>query len=1131
MRLGLLLKGCAVVCALVICASFALPAFAACPDGTVLVDTPTTLSQPKTVQDGSGGAYVVWLNTPLGTSNYQLFAQRVDQSGRVVSGWPAGGVQVTTKNVENDTYNMYNVCVDSNHRLVIVWSSKVGTVPKIFAQRISSAGTLEWGDGVRVFSTTTNDEYRPVIAADQIGGCFIAAEVRGSVTGLDVYVQRIDSGGTSWVSAAVACGATGDQSQLSIAHVGNTVAVIAWRDRRNSTYDIYAQAVASNGAVLWNPANGKSVTTAARDQHDPIVGRGTTIQEAYVIWSDERRGVSATADLYVARLNINGDLVWARAVFALTNWWTQPNAVFSANDGVTFTWQAWNGNANRWWVQAERLWEIDGSIKHGPVRIAGPGSLDPPNGIQKDVSTYGDGIGGFAMSWSDHRNGNFDVYATRYTADLVLPPGWIAQGNAMSLAAGDQIETGACFVNGGGLYVNWSYGGDVYEQATSASATIVTVPPKPTNVAASDCVAGGVTVTWNDVCGETEYHVYRNGTDIATVSQNVTAYLDPSDQPTSPPPGNYDYCVRSYRPSGGFGDPGCDTGCMPGPLQILSPNGGESWPPGSQQTIQWNGPSNPVTIQLFADVGVSTTLTTNATGGTYSFTVPDVATTRARVQISQVVNGVTQSVSSANTFTMAAAPPPNTWSNFPVDLANHGWNQSDMCADGSGGVQAVYLDYLGGSDLRFAWRISKTSPWAPTVAKSVGEVGSWPSIVRGSDGTVHIAYYQFTVGSANLYYTSGNPGVSDPSTWPQEPVLGIGVVQGDCSIALDQNNIPYIAFNTGNGGEKRLRVYKRVGPNSWANYGTWFNEDINMPHHITLKYAGNDQFWVACMDLQPSSRLNLWKYNTTGAQWTKLNVTNFVPGPYTDVSLTLDLQGNPHLAYTVPNNGGQKLIFHPWAQDGSGMGTPITVDQTLGTISSVSLQWSVSHQLPRLGYVGNGVVKQATGIPSQTQWPCDWTRQVVDASGNMDSQVSLVLQTNDEKWYLYRDLTTQSMRSAVPFVASGGGGGGGGCCAGGASAFPIEDQEASHPARVVVSGGLGSAPLQFRLEGARETQPLRVDIFDVQGRLIQTLKGRDTGELTWNRHDRMGQRVPSGVVFYRASAGRHAFKGKVVLTR
>ena len=96
------------------------------------------------------------------------------------------------------------------------------------------------------------------------------------------------------------------------------------------------------------------------------------------------------------------------------------------------------------------------------------------------------------------------------------------------------------------------------------------------------------------------------------------------------------------------------------------------------------------------------------------------------------------------------------------------------------------------------------------------------------------------------------------------------------------------------------------------------------------------------------------------------------------------------------------------------------------------------------------------------------------------------------------------------------------------SPVSVEDQ-ASRPARVVVSGGLGSAPLRFRVEGASENQPLSVSIFDIQGRLVQTLRSHDTGELTWNR-DRVGQRVASGIILYRAVAGGRAFTGKVVLT-
>src|SRR5262249_15690217 len=167
-------------------------------------------------------------------------------------------------------------------------------------------------------------------------------------------------------------------------------------------------------------------------------------------------------------------------------------------------------------------------------------------------------------------------------------------------------------------------------------------------------------------------------------------------------------------------------------------------------------------------------------------------------------------------------------------------------------------------------------------------------------------------------------------------------------------------------------------------------------------------FWLAFLD-QSGARMNLWKYD--GVQWAAFPVT-FAAGPYTDVSLEL-YNTNPQLAYTVPGtaSGSQKLIFHPWAQGGGGFSSPVTIDASLGTISSVSLAYGAS--FPRIGYVGNGVAKVARGSYSATQWPCAWAREAADATGNMDSQVSLVVNPgNDETWLLYRDLGAQGMRSA-----------------------------------------------------------------------------------------------------------------------
>lgn len=114
-------------------------------------------------------------------------------------------------------------------------------------------------------------------------------------------------------------------------------------------------------------------------------------------------------------------------------------------------------------------------------------------------------------------------------------------------------------------------------------------------------------------------------------------------------------------------------------------------------------------------------------------------------------------------------------------------------------------------------------------------------------------------------------------------------------------------------------------------------------------------------------------------------------------------------------------------------------------------------------------------------------------------------------------------------VAAGGGGGGG-------SPHPKKyvtdsfNTPISTPSRIVVRGGMGSASLRFRIEGSRENAPLRVQIFDVRGRLVRTLQSTES-DITWDRLDRTGVGVSPGIYVYRAVAGTLSSKGKLLLTR
>ncbi len=85
-------------------------------------------------------------------------------------------------------------------------------------------------------------------------------------------------------------------------------------------------------------------------------------------------------------------------------------------------------------------------------------------------------------------------------------------------------------------------------------------------------------------------------------------------------------------------------------VTVTSTNGGESWACGSARTLTWNASAvSTVALEYTLDDGASWSSIGAAAGatGSYAWTVPDVATTRARVRVSDVANASISDTSDA----------------------------------------------------------------------------------------------------------------------------------------------------------------------------------------------------------------------------------------------------------------------------------------------------------------------------------------------------------------------------------------------------------------------------------------------------------------------------------------------------
>jgi predicted lipoprotein with Yx(FWY)xxD motif len=126
---------------------------------------------------------------------------------------------------------------------------------------------------------------------------------------------------------------------------------------------------------------------------------------------------------------------------------------------------------------------------------------------QPQITT--DGAGGAIVTWHDHRDGNYDIYAQRVNASGAVQ--WAASGVPLCTATGDQENPQVTSDGAGGVIITWednrSGHWDIYAQRVSASGTVQWAPDGvPLCATAGDQEfpqitfdgAGGAIVTWHD---------------------------------------------------------------------------------------------------------------------------------------------------------------------------------------------------------------------------------------------------------------------------------------------------------------------------------------------------------------------------------------------------------------------------------------------------------------------------------------------------------------------------------------------------------------------------------------------------------------------------------------------------------
>ena len=269
-------------------------------EGVALCTAIGTQEFPTIASDGTGGAIVTWWDGRSG--DYDIYAQGVSSVGTPL--WTADGVALCTA---TGIQEYPTIAPDGAGGAIVTWQDfRGGTVPHIYAQRISASGTPDWtADGVAVCSAAQG-QYLPTLVVDGAGGAIIVWTDK-RYTSFDIFTQRISSAGTPlWTSDGVPVSlASFAQVTPSIVSDNAGGAIVTWSDSRNlNVPHIYAQRILADGTARWM-ADGVAVCTASGSQYAPSICPDG-VHGATISWYDNRGG--ANYDVYAQRVLWYGQL-------------------------------------------------------------------------------------------------------------------------------------------------------------------------------------------------------------------------------------------------------------------------------------------------------------------------------------------------------------------------------------------------------------------------------------------------------------------------------------------------------------------------------------------------------------------------------------------------------------------------------------------------------------------------------------------------------------------------------------------------------------------------------------------------------------------------------------------------------
>ena len=259
---------------------------------TVLTNRSGDQTQPALSYDSASGTYLTaWQDISGIDLTHGIFVRRVSSAGAPLGSENSISSQdALLRRAPELDYNP-----NTGHYLVVWELEYSGSDRDIYSCLVTASGSIVYGEAGVVTSGT--DEANPSVAFNQTQGEFLVVWEQYNGSDFDIYAQRMSGEGALIGGAfSVATGTDNQRSPDVACSLESAECLVVYQGRAYATEDtqIYARRVLPTGGATGSQIN---ISTWEYDQILPRIAHNTNSDEFLVVWDDHHWSWGAERDI------------------------------------------------------------------------------------------------------------------------------------------------------------------------------------------------------------------------------------------------------------------------------------------------------------------------------------------------------------------------------------------------------------------------------------------------------------------------------------------------------------------------------------------------------------------------------------------------------------------------------------------------------------------------------------------------------------------------------------------------------------------------------------------------------------------------------------------------------------------